>query len=155
MNLPPASRYAVSAALCLASLPDGAYHMVSEVAGRTGLAPSYLAKILQRLAQNGLLDSRRGLNGGYRLSRPASEVTLSQIVAASRPAESRRTPCMIEARDCSCARPCSMHRIVALAETSLWISLQGITLAESLRLNFGQAKSEDAPRAEPPRSRKI
>ena len=40
-----------------------------------------VSKILKILARAGLLDSRRGATGGYRLSRPAREVSVAQIIA--------------------------------------------------------------------------
>jgi Rrf2 family nitric oxide-sensitive transcriptional repressor len=129
LRLPPSSRYAVTAALCLAELPAGAYHMVAEIAERTGLSASYLSKILQRLARRGVLDSRRGANGGYRLSRPAGGVSLSEIVAASHSEGAAPRPCLIEARGCDCSRPCSMHRFVARAEGALRRRLDRTTLA--------------------------
>lgn len=129
LHLPQSSRYAVSAALYLASMPAGDYHMVGKIAARIGLSPSYLAKILQRLAQNGILDSRRGAKGGYRLSRPAAELTLSEIVGASHRMGKDETPCMIEAKACDCDSPCSMHDFVASAEDLLWRRLGGTTLA--------------------------
>ena len=115
--------------LCLASLPPKDYHMVGGLAKRTSLSPSYLSKILQRLAQSGILDSRRGAKGGYRLSRPAGEVSLAQIVAASHRMGTGAMPCMIEAKDCDCDNPCSMHEFVAGAEEMMWQRLNKTTLA--------------------------
>lgn len=138
LYLPQSSRYAVSAALYLASMPAGEYHMVGEISRKTDLSPSYLSKILQRLAKIGVLDSRRGAKGGYRLRRPAGEVTLSEIVAASQRLEKGPMPCMIEAKDCDSATPCAMHQFVAQTEGSLWRKLDGITLA-----NIGTASFEN------------
>ena len=128
LYLPLSARYAVSAALYLAALPAGDYHMVEEVAMKTGLSSSYLSKILQRLAKAGVLDSRRGAKGGYRLCRPAGEVSISEIIAASQLMEKEPMPCMIEARDCDEAKPCAMHPFVAQTEGSLWHRLDGFTL---------------------------
>ena len=129
LHLSQSSRYAVSAMLCLASLPTDEYHMVAGIAKRTSLSPSYLSKILQRLAQSGILDSRRGAKGGYRLSRPAGEVSLAKIVAASHRMGTGAMPCMIEAKDCDCANPCAMHEFVAGAEETMWQRMDKTTLA--------------------------
>lgn len=129
LHLPLSSRYAVSAALYLAALPVGEYHMVGEISQKTDLSPSYLSKILQRLANIGILDSRRGAKGGYRLRRPATEITLSEIVTTSQHLEKGPVPCMIEAKACDPVKPCAMHHFVARAEASLWRRLDGITLA--------------------------
>lgn len=142
LQLPPSSRYAISAALCLASIPGDGFHLVAEIAVRTGLSASYLSKILQRLALNGVIDSRRGANGGYRLGRPAAGVALSEIVSASRRHGPRPVPCMIEARDCDCADPCSMHLHAARTESALWRLLTKTTLADSLLPNSRHPMSE-------------
>lgn len=129
LHLPQSSRYAVTAMFHLASRTDGGFHMVGEIAKHEKLSPSYLAKILQRLALKGLLDSRRGSKGGYRLSRPVGAITISEIVTASRRMGSGPMPCMIEARDCDCAKPCAMHEFVAESEGAMWLRLNGATLA--------------------------
>lgn len=130
LHLPQSSRYAITAMFYLASRPDGDYHMVGKIARINDLSPSYLSKILQRLAQHKILDSRRGAKGGYRLSRPAETITLSEIVAASRRADIDPMPCMIEARDCDCATPCAMHDFVAETEEAMLRRLNRTTLAD-------------------------
>jgi Rrf2 family protein len=53
-----------------------------EMAERHDLPLELLAKVLQRLVQRGLLTSVQGINGGYRLARPAAEVSVAQVVEA-------------------------------------------------------------------------
>ena len=132
LHLPHPSRYAVSAVAYLVSLRDEGYHMVEEIAGQTRLSASYLSKILQRLAKAGVLDSRRGAKGGYRLARPPDSVSLSEVISASRGLETGPTPCMLEAKDCDKDHPCAMHPLVANAEKALWNQLKENTL-ESFR----------------------
>ena len=43
---------------------------------------NFLSKIFQRLATKGLIQSRRGFRGGFRLARPARRITLREIVEA-------------------------------------------------------------------------
>ncbi len=47
-----------------------------------GVAPSYLAKHLQALAQAGIVESLAGRTGGYRLARDAGAITLLDVVLA-------------------------------------------------------------------------
>jgi Rrf2 family protein len=44
------------------------------------VSQSHLAKVLQRLASEELLESTRGATGGFRLARPAEELTLLELV---------------------------------------------------------------------------
>src|SRR5919107_4674350 len=55
---------------------------VRDIAERTGLPQPYLEQILLALKGAGLVRSKRGVGGGYVLARPASEITLGQIVSA-------------------------------------------------------------------------
>jgi Rrf2 family protein len=75
--------YASRALLSLAlhadtSLPTS----VRDIAERTGLPQPYLEQILLALKGAGLVRSKRGVGGGYVLARPASDITLSEIVSA-------------------------------------------------------------------------
>lgn len=47
--------------------------------------PAFLRRVLARLSQAGLIEAREGRGGGYRLSRPAKEILLSEIHAAIEP----------------------------------------------------------------------
>lgn len=56
--------------------------LVRELAERARLPEPFLAKVLQRLAQAGVLRSRKGRAGGFVLGRPAAEITLADVVLA-------------------------------------------------------------------------
>jgi Rrf2 family protein len=57
------------------------------IAERTGVPVAYLGKVMQALRRAGLLQSQRGAGGGVRLSRPASEILIFDIVQAVDPIE--------------------------------------------------------------------
>jgi Rrf2 family protein len=50
------------------------------IAERHGIPPTFLVQILHELKRSGLTTSTRGAAGGYRLSRPPSEITLVDVV---------------------------------------------------------------------------
>jgi FeS assembly SUF system regulator len=54
----------------------------SELAERAHLETPTVAKVLKPLAQAGLVQAFRGVNGGYRLARAPSAITLAEIVEA-------------------------------------------------------------------------
>jgi FeS assembly SUF system regulator len=54
----------------------------SGLAERAGLEATTVAKVLKPLAQAGLVQAFRGVNGGYRLARAPSEISLVEIVEA-------------------------------------------------------------------------
>ncbi len=53
-----------------------------DVSAAYGIPPEALAKILQRLAKAGLLQSQHGTNGGYTLSRPAHTISAFEVIQA-------------------------------------------------------------------------
>lgn len=55
---------------------------VRDIAERTGLPQPYLEQILLALKGAGLVKSKRGVGGGYVLSRSPDEITLAQVVSA-------------------------------------------------------------------------
>jgi Rrf2 family protein len=67
--------------LVLAEKNGGAI-VARQAAERLGVSPTYLAKILQKLAAKGLLVPRRGLGGGYALARSSEEISCLDILSA-------------------------------------------------------------------------
>src|SRR5947209_2409906 len=82
LQLSPATRYALSAMRHIARQPPKRFALVEEIAEAECLPKHFLAKILQMLAQEGLLVSRRGPGGGYALARPPKSVSLLTVLSA-------------------------------------------------------------------------
>lgn len=75
--------YASRALLSLAlHVDESGPTSVRDIAERTGLPQPYLEQILLALKGAGLVRSKRGVGGGYVLSRAPGEITLSEILAA-------------------------------------------------------------------------
>src|SRR6201993_4384055 len=55
---------------------------LAEIASRGDLPLAYLEHLVARLRKAGLVDSRRGSRGGYMLARPASQITMAEVVEA-------------------------------------------------------------------------
>jgi FeS assembly SUF system regulator len=65
----------------MADDPERRYN-APELAHEVQLPLPMVSKILKILARDGLLDSHRGVNGGYALSRPPRQITVSEIITA-------------------------------------------------------------------------
>jgi Rrf2 family protein len=74
--------YALRAALELAAAPDEKPVKGERIATAQGIPLRFLENILMQLRHAGLVDSRRGAEGGYRLARPATEVKLADVIRA-------------------------------------------------------------------------
>ena len=59
---------------------NGAPLMVRDIAEREGLSVAYVEKILWTLGRSGIVESVRGPKGGYRLTRPCSEISLGEVM---------------------------------------------------------------------------
>lgn len=59
-----------------------AHVSAAEVAAGTGLSLPTVSKLLKTLARAGLVDSTRGARGGYRLARPAGEISAADVIDA-------------------------------------------------------------------------
>lgn len=73
--------YAVRAAVELAAA-GGETRKVADLAAAQDIPPRFLENILLALRRAGLVHSRRGMDGGFRLARPAEEITLADVLRA-------------------------------------------------------------------------
>ncbi len=80
MKLSAQEEYGLRCLLQIAQHPGPDPVQISELATGEGLSPEYVAKLVRVLRQGGLVTSTRGATGGYRLSRPASEITMQQVI---------------------------------------------------------------------------
>jgi Rrf2 family protein len=74
--------YAIRAAVELAAAPDEKPVKGERIATAQAIPLRFLENILMQLRHAGLVESRRGAEGGYRLGRPAADVTLADVIRA-------------------------------------------------------------------------
>jgi Rrf2 family protein len=82
LRLSKSADYGLMAMRRLALLPRGACRSAREIATEHRIPPALMAKLLQRLARNGLVASHHGTKGGYRIARPASRISLREVIEA-------------------------------------------------------------------------
>jgi Rrf2 family transcriptional regulator, iron-sulfur cluster assembly transcription factor len=82
MKLTTRGHYSVKALLDLSLQPNGKPTSVKAIALRQDIPAPYLEKLLIEMRRAGLVDSVRGVNGGYQLAHPPSNISLGQILAA-------------------------------------------------------------------------
>lgn len=78
MQVPAKADYAIRALLTLATTEDSvsAEHLARE----QSLPPKFLGAILSDLRRGGIVTSQRGAEGGFRLARPANEITVADVL---------------------------------------------------------------------------
>ncbi len=82
MKISSKGRYAVAAMMDLA-LHEGSRSLtIADIAEKQKISLSYLEQIFADLRRAGLVKGTRGPGGGYRLAKPASEISIAQIIQA-------------------------------------------------------------------------
>lgn len=124
--------HAIRAMAALGKLPAGEYAGANRVAAEIEAPPNYLGKLLQTLARVGLVESQKGAGGGFRLARPAREITLFDIVD---PLEDfgRWSTCVLGRSECSDAHPCVVHDRWKKVRTDYLNLLSRTTIADLVR----------------------
>ena len=123
--------HALNALIRLAELAPGQFAGASALAEATGAPANYLAKLLQSLARAGLVESRKGAGGGFRLARPADRISLYEVVE---PIDrvSRYSGCFMGNTVCSDDAPCALHERWAVVRDAYLNMLMESTLADVL-----------------------
>jgi len=74
------AKYALRALLALAARADGEPVHIADIATAENISRKFLEATLLELRKHGILASRRGQRGGYRLARPANEISFGEVI---------------------------------------------------------------------------
>ncbi|MFA0750852.1 MAG: hypothetical protein SLRJCFUN_001255 [Candidatus Fervidibacter sp.] len=118
-----------------------------EIADVIGLPLPMAAKVLQRLALAGLLESSRGQKGGFRLRRTPDTITLADIVASVDGTESW-DGCVLGLPQCDDLHPCPLHAHWAKVRQPLRQFLSNLRLADITSTVTASLKAREKGRSE-------
>lgn len=128
MRLTTKGRYAVTAMLDLALHYTDGPITLADISKRQGISLSYLEQLFSRLRKNGLVDSARGPGGGYKLSRPANEVCVADVITAvDEKVDAMRCG---GKGDCQGGGSCLTHELWCELSNQIYDFLKGITLGD-------------------------
>lgn len=82
MRITAKADYAVRAAIELAAVADSRPVTAEQLAAAQDVPLSFLENILRELRHAGLVHSQRGHDGGFRLARPASQISVADVIRA-------------------------------------------------------------------------
>jgi len=128
MRLTTKGRFAVTAMLDLALNEVDKPVTLAGISERQSISLSYLEQLFSRLRRGGLVKSVRGPGGGYRLAKPHSEISISEIISA--------VDELIDATQCggheNCRdeRRCMTHDLWTSLNVKILEYLSGISLAD-------------------------
>ncbi len=145
MRISAKGEYATKAVLYL-SLKYPQIATIHEVAEGHRIPIKYLEQILLALRKCGVLESRRGIHGGYTLARPPERISLGEVLRAV-DGKFSQTACLRRDRDSPCACPeaeaCGLRRLWEELQETLDRVLFETSFAEIRRRTF--AAREDRP----------
>jgi|SRR5690606_7396124 Rrf2 family iron-responsive transcriptional regulator len=128
MRLTRQTNYAIRILMyCAAN--DGKLSRIPAIAEAYALSDLFLFKILQPLVQAGFVETVRGRNGGIRLAKPASEITLFDVVRVTEDSFSM-AECFDGGADCPLVNECSLNEALRKALGAFFEVLAGYTIED-------------------------
>ena len=136
MRLSDGVEWGAHCAVLLSFLPPDKALPTARLAEFNGVPGAYLAKHLQALSRAGIVESVTGPGGGYRLARPASDISMLEVVEAIDGTEPafrcteirRRGPAAVPAREYT--HPCGIHAVMDRADAAWRTELAAVSIAE-------------------------
>ena len=129
------SEYAIRALAYLGAQGGREWKLSREIAMELGMPSPFLGKVLQTMAAVGIVESQRGRGGGFRLLRPAREVTLYEIVGPIDHLGDRRL-CVLGQKLCGDDHACPLHDAWKKSRETFLAALRKTTLADVERARF-------------------
>ena len=123
--------YATVVMTCIAAHPNDVLS-TAQIADETRLELPTVSKLLKSLGHAGLVESFRGVNGGYRLARPAERINLATIVEAME-GPIGMTECGIGEGQCEREAQCGVRGSWQRINVVLEQALRAVSLADMLR----------------------
>ncbi len=133
MKLSVRGEYALRALIVLGLNADQDVVRIQTISDQQNIPKRFLEQILNELRAAGILESKRGLGGGYRLKLPPEKITLANVI---RLIEGPLAPvsCVSEKyyERCSCPseEKCGIRSIMKEVRDAIVRILEGVTLAE-------------------------
>ncbi len=124
--------YGIMLLTIIARERNGSTRSARELAARSRLPQPTVSKLLKALAHGGLLETRRGVRGGFSLAKPAEQVTVADIIAALE-GPIGITECTAHPGQCGVEPLCPVRTNWRKINRAVLEALRGISLAEMAR----------------------
>ncbi len=129
MKLSRACTYAFYGLSYIAAQEPGRLVPLSEICSRYAVPEKHLAKIFQALVKGGILESARGVNGGFALAKPADEISQLDIIQILE-GQIREVGCLLLDEDCDRHDACRINAVWRRAQHAMLTVLRQATLAD-------------------------
>ncbi|MDR2104549.1 MAG: Rrf2 family transcriptional regulator [Deferribacteraceae bacterium] len=129
MKITKACDYAIRALIELSRAEEGRVFLRHELAEITNAPNCFLGKILQNLAHCGILLSVRGRNGGFRLGRLPSQITIYDIAIAVE-GKIAVADCLVDTAVCADIDSCKIRSVWNDLQAAVTEKLKGISIED-------------------------
>src|SRR6187551_4012820 len=129
LRLSKKADYALMAMKHLATRTDLSSASAREIAEQYDIPVELMAKVLQRLAREGLLASHQGTRGGYQLSRPPAHISVADVIQAV-DGPLTVTACSTEEENCEQFSKCSVRDPLWKIKERILKSLETCSISE-------------------------
>lgn len=132
MYLSRPAEYALRAMTYLATQEPGRRMLTRDLAEAIHVPAPFLAKIMRRLAADGMLDAKKGHHGGFVLARPPAEIRFIDILRAV-DFEPSSDHCLFGLGNCDTKNPCPLHSEWSILKGQIEQWATAHTLDDSLK----------------------
>ena len=132
MVITRATEYAVRAIIFLAQQPKDGIVLKKDICRTQEVTPAFLTKIFQPLIKAGIVNSQRGVGGGFLLAKDPSEVTMLDILEAEE-GKLKLNHCLVDADFCQRDAYCSAHVVWHDAQREMAEVLKRYSIADLVR----------------------
>lgn len=141
MHISAVEEYGLRCALQLASLGESSVLAASQIAEREGISVQYASKIMHLFRKAGLVSASRGMQGGFRLVKPAGEISLRSVFAALRSEEKSGFCTQYKGlqEECVHMKDCSVRPVWDVLSSFFDSVLDQLTLSDLAR-NEGESR---------------
>lgn len=130
MRLTTFTNYALRTLMFAAMKPNGELSRAQEIASAFGISKAHLNKCIYQLGQWGYLENVRGRGGGFRLAKPASEISIAEIVKRTEDTLELVECFNPQTNTCPLVNACRLSRALQRALAAFLQELEGITIAD-------------------------
>jgi len=138
-------KYSLKALACLAKLGPEATMPALEIAAANDIPKKFLDVILGDLRNAGVVHSRKGPGGGYRLARAPSEIKIGQVIRAIdgplAPLACASRTAYLPCRDCKDVKGCNVRLLMTQVRDAMSEVLDRVTVADMIALNGGKRRT--------------
>ncbi len=129
MQLTRQTEYAIRTLIELVKTPEGTMVNSKSIAEKHNLPEKFLNKTIQILVRAGMVETRRGMQGGIRLAVSPDSVTIADVLAAIE-GKLALNPCLGSGHHCENQSVCPVRQVLQRTQEAILAELSKETLAD-------------------------